>query len=39
MCIKLNNLPKDIQNQVAKIHEEIQANKKLWERRNTVLRG
>lgn len=38
MCIKLNNLPKDIQNQVAKIHEEIQANKKLWERRNAALR-
>lgn len=39
MYIKLNDLPKDIQEQIAEIHEEIQANKKLWERRNTVLRG
>ena len=38
MCIKLNDLPKDIQNQIAKIHEEIPANKKLWERRDATLR-
>lgn len=39
MCVKLNDLPKDIQNQIAKIYEEIQANKKLWERRDAALRG
>ena len=39
MCIKFNDLPKDIQNQIAKIHEEIPANKKLWERRGAALRG
>lgn len=39
MCIKFNDLPKDIQNQIAKIHEEIPANKKLWERRDAALRG
>ena len=38
MCIKFNDLPKDIQNQIAKIHEEIPANKKLWERRDAALR-
>ena len=38
MCVKLNDLPKDIQNQIAKIYEEIQANKELWERRNAALR-
>ena len=38
MCIKLNDLPKGIQNQIAKIHEEIPANKKLWERRDAALR-
>lgn len=38
MCIKFNDLPKDIQNQIAKIHEEIPANKKLWERRGAALR-
>ena len=37
MCIKLNDLPKDIQNQIAKIHEETPANKKLWERRDVAL--
>ena len=39
MCVKLNDLPKDIQNQIAKIYEEIQANKELWERRDAALRG
>ena len=39
MCIKFNDLPKDIQNQIAKLHEEIPANKKLWERRGAALRG
>ena len=39
MCVKLNDLPKDIQNQIAKIYEEIQAKKELWERRNAALRG
>lgn len=39
MCVKFNDLPKDIQNQIAKIYEEIQANKKLWERRDAALRG
>ena len=38
MCIKLNDLPKGIQEQIAEIHEEISANKKLWERRDAVLR-
>lgn len=38
MCIKFNDLPKDIQNQIAKIHEEIPANKELWERRDAALR-
>ena len=38
MCIKFNDLPKDIQNQIAKIHEEIRINKELWERRNAALR-
>lgn len=38
MCIKFNDLPKDIQNQIAEIHEEIPANKKLWERRDVALR-
>ena len=38
MCIKLNDLPKDILNQIAEIHEEIPANKKLWERRDVALR-
>lgn len=38
MCVKFNDLPKDIQNQIAKIHEEIRINKELWERRNAALR-
>lgn len=38
MCIKLNDLPEGIQNQIAEIHEEIPANKKLWERRDAALR-
>ena len=38
MCVKFNDLPKDIQNQIAKIHEEIRMNKELWERRNAALR-
>ena len=38
MCVKFNDLPKDIQNQIAKIHEKIPANKKLWERRDVALR-
>lgn len=38
MCIKLNDLPKGIQEQIAEIHEEIPANKKLWERRDAALR-
>ena len=38
MCIKLNDLPKGIQEQIPEIHEEISANKKLWERRDAVLR-
>ena len=38
MCIKLNDLPKDIQNQIAEIHEEVAANKKLRERRDAALR-
>ena len=29
MCVKFNDLPKDIQNQIAKIHEEIRINKEL----------
>ena len=37
MCIKLNDLPKGIQEQIAEIHEEISANKKLWERRDVAL--
>lgn len=37
MCIRINDLPKGIQNQIAEIHEEIQANTKLWERRNAAL--
>ena len=37
MCIKLNDLPKDIQNQIVKIHEEMRINKELWERRNAAL--
>ena len=38
MCIKLNDQPQGIQRQIAEIHEEIQASKKLWERRNAALR-
>ena len=38
MCIKLKDLPQNIQTQIAAIHEEIAANKKLWERRNAALR-
>ena len=38
MCIKLNDLPKDVQEQIAEIHEEVAENKKLWERRNAALR-
>ena len=38
MCIKLNDLPKGIQEQIAEIHEEVAENKKLWERRDAALR-
>lgn len=38
MGVKFNDLPKDIQNQIAKIHEEMRINKELWERRNAALR-
>lgn len=38
MCIKLNDLPKGIQEQIAEIHEEMRINKELWERRNAALR-
>ena len=38
MFVKFNDLPKDILNQIAEIHEEIPANKKLWERRDVALR-
>ena len=38
MCVKFSDLTKDIQNQIAKIHEEIRMNKELWERRNAALR-
>ena len=37
MCIKINDLPKNIQNLVAETHEEIRINKELWERRNAAL--
>lgn len=38
MCIKINDLPKNVQNLVAETHEEIRINKELWERRNAALR-
>ena len=38
MCIKINDLPKNIQNLVAETHEEIRINKELWERRDVALR-
>lgn len=38
MCIKCNDLLKDVQEQIVEIHEEISANKKLWERRGAALR-
>ena len=38
MCVKFNDLPKDIQNQIAKIHEEVAANKKLLESHDAALR-
>ena len=38
MFIKLKDLPQSIQTKIAAIHEEVVANKKLWERRDAALR-
>lgn len=38
MCIKLKDLPQNIQTQIAAIWAEITAEKELWERRDAALR-
>ena len=39
MCIKLKDLPQNIQTQIEAIWAEITAEKELWERRDAALRG